>query len=167
MKSFILTVLLSFSVSLYAQDTDCNCCDSPHQAFDFWLGTWEVSDKEGNPVGRNQIDKKEEDCLIEERYTGLANGFSGRSFNFYNSSLNQWEQLWVDNQGTHLHLRGNLVDDKMVLQGTQQHEGMVRSDRITWSKLEDGRVRQLWEQRQGQDPWKVVFDGYYSKTAEP
>lgn len=167
MKSFILTVLLSFCVSLYAQNEGCVCCDSRHQAFDFWLGTWEVSDKNGKSVGRNHIEKKEGGCLIEERYSSVTSEFSGRSFNFYNSLLNKWEQLWVDNQGAFLHLSGNMVDGAMVLEGKQQHGKHIRHDRISWSKLEDGRVLQLWEQRQGQDGWKVVFEGYYSKTDAP
>ncbi|MCP4663212.1 MAG: hypothetical protein GY856_48085 [bacterium] len=35
--------------------------------------------------------------------------------------------------------------------------------RITWSPLGDGRVRQLWESSVDGQGWKVVFDGTYTR----
>ena len=36
--------------------------------------------------------------------------------------------------------------------------------RITWERLPDGRVRQLWESsKDGGTTWTVAFDGYYAK----
>ena len=35
------------------------------------------------------------------------------------------------------------------------------TNRITWSRLEGGRVRQVWEQTADGKTWTVVFDGIY------
>ncbi|MEP6678667.1 MAG: hypothetical protein ABJB78_05170 [Betaproteobacteria bacterium] len=36
--------------------------------------------------------------------------------------------------------------------------------RITWERLADGRVRQLWESsKNGGTTWTVAFDGYYAR----
>jgi len=37
-------------------------------------------------------------------------------------------------------------------------------NRITWERLPDGRVRQLWEtSKDSGATWSVAFDGYYTK----
>lgn len=163
MRSIFFTFLLFFSGALFAQNPPCNCCEQPHTDFDFWMGKWEVVNAKGEPAGHNTIRKIEDGCVLMEQYTAVGSGYSGSSFNFYNSRINMWEQLWVDNQGNHLHLRGKLADGKMVLDDSWS-ENADRVNRITWTALEDGRVRQLWEVKAGEAPWSVIFDGYYSRV---
>lgn len=166
MKTFFFAFLLFFAVNLNGQNSDCNCCDEAHEAFDFWLGNWEVFNAEGDLVGRNKIVKKEDGCLLQEEYHSTASEFTGQSFNFYNSTEDRWEQLWVDNQGTYLHLYGNIRDGAMVLEGDHGKGEEKRTDRIAWTLLEDGRVQQLWEMRKEGQEWNTVFEGYYSRVEE-
>ena len=43
-------------------------------------------------------------------------------------------------------------------------DGKGSVNRITWQRLPDARVRQLWEaSSDGGATWKVAFDGYYEK----
>ncbi len=167
MKSIFFLFCLFFCLQNYAQSNECKCCEKSHEAFDFWIGNWEVTDPEGNLVGRNSIEKVEGNCLIKEVYSSTTNGFTGRSFNFYNQTTGKWEQLWVDNQGTYLHLYGNLVDGAMVLEGQHGNGDEVRTDRITWSQESDGRVKQHWEFRKKDADWVTVFEGYYSRIETP
>jgi hypothetical protein len=55
----------------------------------------------------------------------------------------------------------------MVLTGSDPHPdrpAVQRLQRITWSPLEGGAVRQLWEQSDDAGAtWAVVFDGRYVK----
>ena len=41
-------------------------------------------------------------------------------------------------------------------------------NRITWTPLEDGRVRQRWQASgDGGETWTEVFDGYYQRKGSP
>ena len=56
----------------------------------------------------------------------------------------------------------------MVLSGSTADAdaaGKVALQRITWTPLPDGRVRQLWESSiDAGRTWAVAFDGFYAKT---
>lgn len=53
----------------------------------------------------------------------------------------------------------------MVLQGeTRDADGKVRMQRIAWTPLPDGRVRQHWESSTDAGAnWSTAFDGYYTR----
>lgn len=76
-----------------------------------------------------------------------------------------WHQTWVDNSGGILSLDGGLSNGAMVLkQARTLRDGSNAIDRITWTKLEAGNVRQLWDRsKDGGKHWKVVFDGIYTR----
>lgn len=143
-------------------------CTAPEfRHFDFWLGEWEVRGPSGKFVGRNRIAKAHKGCVIEENYTATG-GFSGSSLNIYDADRKKWHQTWVDSSGGLLQLDGGLVDGRMVLIGespsAEAEKGMA-PQRITWSPLPDGRVRQLWEvSNDGGKTWIVSFDGYYTRV---
>lgn len=150
--------------SLYAQNTACACCTEKHREFDFWIGEWTVTDTSGREIGTNRIEKTQNDCVLQEHWKG-SSGSTGISMNFYNSQTGNWEQLWVDNQGTHLKLTGNREGDRMILSsGEFKHtDGKVYKNRITWTHNTDGSVRQLWEFLGADGAVQGVFDGLYTK----
>ncbi|MBX7219210.1 MAG: hypothetical protein K1Y36_04635 [Blastocatellia bacterium] len=141
------------------------CKDNPKcREFDFWVGEWNVMGPNGNQVGTNNIQLILDDCVLLENWVG-AKGGTGKSFNIYNAPKGQWQQTWVDNTGNVLELSGEFKDGKMQLtgettskaQGKQQH-------RLTFTKLENGNVRQLWEMSSDSGKtWQVAFDGMYVK----
>ena len=52
----------------------------------------------------------------------------------------------------------------MVLATTADPQSVQR---ITWTPLDDGRVRQHWEATtDGGKAWSTVFDGYYARRPE-
>jgi hypothetical protein len=76
----------------------------------------------------------------------------------YDASRGVWHQTWVDSTGTLLQLEGALRDGAMRLHSA--------TDRITWTRVGDGDVRQTWEKsKDGGTSWKTVFDGRYRQTA--
>ena len=67
---------------------------------------------------------------------------------FYDSVHKRWHQTWIDNQGAPLELDGGFAEGKMTLEGNalpRPEPGKTFRHRITWSKLEGGRVRQFWQ----------------------
>ena len=143
-------------------------CRSPeHRQFDFWLGEWDVRDPAGKSVGRNRIVTIHGGCALQENWTG-AGGVSGTSLNAYDAEKKRWHQTWVDSSGGVLQLDGGIVGGAMVLVGesvTADTPPATVRQRVTWTKLPDDRVRQLWE-RSGDAgaTWTTVFDGTYSKV---
>ena len=136
------------------------CGEPERRQFDFWLGDWDVRSPQGELRGRNLIESIEGGCALRETYS-TPRGYSGTSLNFYDAGSGRWRQTWIDNQGAPLHLSGGASDSgAMVLSG----EAGGALQRITWTPLVDGRVRQLWESSgDGGASWTVAFDGYYSR----
>lgn len=127
-----------------------------------------MSTPDGKVVGNNRIEPILGGRVLRESYS-TKGAFAGHSFNSYNAPAKRWEQFWVDNSGTVLHLKGGLNEaGEMVLSGERvTAEGTV-TDRITWTPNEDGSVRQHWELSPDQgETWRILFDGTYRlKSAE-
>jgi hypothetical protein len=135
------------------------CAAPEHRQFDFWIGDWDVATPDGTVRGRNVIEAIEGGCALRETYT-TGRGYGGTSLNFYDVARGGWHQTWIDNQGSPLHLDGGLDGDRMVLRG----EAGSALQRITWTPLADGRVRQHWESSSdGGASWTTAFDGYYRR----
>ena len=139
-----------------------DCSAAEYRQFDFWIGEWAVTNA-GTPAGTNRIEAAMKGCAIVEQWTS-ARGGRGTSLNFYDRATKQWSQAWIDESGNALHLRGGLVDGRMVLSSAPRETGKgLDVQRITWSKNADGTVRQLWESSlDGGRTWSVAFDGSYS-----
>ena len=139
------------------------CAASEFRQFDFWLGNWAVEDSSGTRLGTNTITQQSGGCSLLEQWTS-ARGGQGISINFYDPATKIWTQRWVGGDGTLLHLTGGLRDGSMVLEGDRQAaDGSVR-DRIRWTPLADGRVRQEWSSsKDGGKSWSVLFVGLYRK----
>ena len=154
----ILTLLGTQTIMAEEQPTFSKACSSEaHRAFDFWIGEWEVTTpKRKDWKARSKITLGYGGCMIHEDYTS-PQGYSGNSINFFDAKRQVWHQTWMDNQGAALFLEGEWSKGGMSLT-----DGI---NRITWSSLDDGRVRQLWETTADEGKtWKVAFDGYYKRV---
>jgi len=165
MKYFTLLILLVSASYTFAQE-QCNCCTETHSEFDFWIGTWTVTNPDGSAAGNNVIVKLQDKCLLRENWTSAKGNYTGTSHNFYNGQTKQWEQIWVDNQGQSLHLKGKRIGNQMILTSDElkNQEGELYKNRITWTQNQDGSVRQLWEIVQDDKVISVAFDGLYKKS---
>lgn len=161
--SSVISIVLSISV--YSQDT-CNCCTENHSQFDFWVGSWTVTNTKGDLVGSNIIDKIQENCILRENWTSAKGNFTGTSLNFYNNTSKQWEQIWIDNQGENLHLKGHRKGNQMILKSNElkDKDGEPYFNRITWTLNDDGSVRQYWETITNNNDITIAFDGLYKKA---
>ena len=160
-----LSLFTLIGTNLNAQSDDCTCCSADNLAFDFWVGEWEVFKSDGTLVGTNTISKIQDGCVLSENWTSANSSFTGTSTNFFNNQTGEWEQLWVDNGGSHLHLRGNRTGNQMILVSDEitREDKPPYSNRITWTLNEDGTVRQLWEILVDGKVANVAFDGIYRK----
>lgn len=161
---FCFTILTFTASNAQNNSKDCACCSEAYQSFDFWLGKWEVYDVENNLIGINSITKQPDNCLILEKWVEDAR--RGSSTLFYNSSNNSWNQIWVDNSGNVIKLKGNLEDNTMILKSDFIKGTHINYyNKISWTQNEDDSITQLWEIYNENDiKISKVFEGIYKKT---
>lgn len=156
------------SILLQVRNNLYPCEEGEHFAdFDFWVGSWDVFTGDGNKAGSNVISRVENGCALQELWTS-AGGTTGRSLNFYDPNRGKWRQHWVSPTGLLIDIEGGLVDGSMVLEGIVYYFSGLQADfRGTWTPLEDGRVRQYFEQHDAaSDSWQPWFEGFYVRTGE-
>lgn len=148
MKHLLVAFIsLFFIKSSFAQKaaTPCACCTPEFKQFDFWIGNWDVYDTLGNKVGENKILTTQDSCLIQENWK--SKGQTGTSNNYYNKADSTWNQVWVDNSGTVLVLKGKRESNKMILKTAKQlsKKGKYYFNQITWENNANGTVTQTWD----------------------
>ena len=158
--------MASLTITKAQNSQQCSCCTEKHSEFDFWIGSWTVTNPDGSAAGKNTIKKIQDNCVLQENWTSASAGFTGTSNNFYNYKTKQWEQIWVDNQGQSLHLKGNKVGNQMILKTDEETDAQGNKiyHRVTWTHNEDGTVRQYWETITNGKDITVAFDGLYKKS---
>ncbi|GGI58164.1 hypothetical protein [Winogradskyella haliclonae] len=167
-KSIFTFFALIFISHLFAQNNKCACCTEKHAEFAFWEGQWDVTLPNGNKAGENDLKLILGKCVLQERWTSASPGYTGTSHSFYNVVAKQWEQVWIDNQGASLHLKGNKKGNQMILQTDEaiNKDGNKFVNRVTWTDNDDGTVRQYWEvitQTKEGEKISVAFDGLYRR----
>ena len=166
---YLVTLLALLPTALWAQPKPLDCQGSaPHRQFDFWIGRWEVRDARGELAGHNHIQSVQSGCALREQWASVRGG-GGESLNYYSPETGNWRQLWLDSGYSIIDISGGLSsDNSMRLEGSifYLEQGTTRPFRGTWTLLEDGRVRQFFEQQDDQDQWQTWFEGFYSRTGD-
>ena len=141
-----------------------DACGAPeHHQFDFWIGEWEVRSPGGKLLGHNSIRPIAGSCGLLEDWRGEG-GSAGMSINTWDADRNAWTQRWVG-AGATLWLEGEFDGERMTLSGRRGTPRGEVLDRITWTPLADGGVRQHWEvSADGGETWKDLFVGIYSRA---
>ena len=161
----VLNITLNFAQN--KEDSSCACCTEAHEAFDFWVGDWTVFDANGKILGTNSIHKEYGNCVLKEQWNSSGNT-RGTSYNYYNAKEKSWNQVWIDNSGFSLELKGTYDTNKMVLISTLlKGEKENYYHRITWQKNEDDSVTQTWDLlSEKQEKTREVFKGIYKKKVK-
>ena len=143
------------------------CQEDIYRAFDFWLGTWDVTTTAGQTAGVNKITAQENGCLVLEEWTSIG-GNTGQSYNFYDPGIKKWRQIWVSGGAT-IDYAGGLNDaGEMTLEGEIAYRnGTSFPFRGTWTPNEDGSVRQYFQQYNPKtEEWDDWFTGIYKKQSD-
>jgi len=137
------------------------CTEPEARQFDFWLGEWKVAwdASPGMPAGTgvNRVARILDGCAIEESFrTDEADPLVGRSLSVWNPARKQWQQTWVDNQGSYLDFTGGLKDGRMTL----SREGAGRDgrrllQRMTFEDIRPDALGWRWESSADGREWKT------------
>ena len=138
-----------------------------NRQFDFWIGEWDLKWAE-NGRGRNVITKILDDKVIQEQFTSLpaddTKPLVGLSVSAYNAQTTQWQQTWVDNQGSYLDFVGGMVGDKMILSRQVVVNGEQVRQRMVWADIEPDSINWRWERSSDDgETWQVAWAIEYRK----
>lgn len=161
--------LLSLSVPLFlfAQSPQPPAAPPESAQFDFWVGEWDVTAKNGKVVGHSRIEKIAHGWGLLENWE--SPGFPGKSINAWNPAKKCWQQFWVGSGGSILELSGGLdAKGNMVISGPGPNpKGGTMLNRITYTPNADGTVRQHWEiSTDDGATWSSSFDGLYHRKPQ-
>jgi len=132
-----------------------------YKQFDFWVGEWDVTDK-GEKIATSSIQRIVNDCIIFENYF-QADGYTGKSFSFFDGTLGKWRQTWVDSAGNVGEFVGEYKEHAMRFEGeTHRANGQKILRRMTLFNLGADRVRQYSERSlDGGKTWDANYDFIY------
>ena len=141
--------------------------DEKMKQFDFGLGDWNLTWGE-NGRGRNVISKILDGKVIQEQFTSLPDDDStpliGLSLSVFNGQTDQWQQTWVDNQGSYLDFKGGMVGDKMILSRMTVIEGKPVQQRMVWDNIQTDALDWSWERSDdGGQTWNVQWAIQYRR----
>ena len=145
---FLPLASLLLSQAAAAQAAPPPCAGPEYAALDFWVGDWDVY-RNGNEtlVAHSTIEKLYNGCAIRENWLPLR-GSPGGSLSGYDPETRRWHQTWIGSTPGVVWFEGGPVGDTLVLTGRWAGSGPNGEDgltRMTYSRLEDGAVRQLGE----------------------
>ena len=141
--------------------------DAGYRALDFWIGDWVVRNAAGFEMGRSHVESSLNGCAIEETWTGSLGG-NGRSLTSYDAANKRWVQHYVSSTGSYNDYAGQTQGKSVVMIAPGGTAAKPAQIRMSFTPLDDGRVRQLMETSSDNGAtWTPNFDGYYAKAAPP
>jgi len=172
-RSLALAILSLWQAPAWAQTgtpapaTPPPICDSaPYHQFDFFAGTFTVSDQNDVIVADETVAPQFDHCILHESFVG-RNGRAAESMSFYDPVERKWFQ-YATGLGLIFRLQGELRNGAMELEGTITHlrRGEVRPMRARFAPLPDGNVREeLYEQAAGAQAYALIFAGTLHRQA--
>lgn len=143
-----------------AQQPTCQQ-EAAYMQFDFWVGEWDVTDN-GKVIAQSSIQKIIGSCVVYENYA-QADGYAGKSFNFYDATLQKWRQTWVDSGGNVSEFAGALKDGAMHYKGeSHRQNGRKILRKMMLSPVGADKVRQYSEYSVDDGKtWKPFYDYLY------
>jgi hypothetical protein len=142
-----------------------SCASPGHAQFDFFVGEWDVyANGSDTLVARSKWERLYNGCAVRENWMPLS-GNDGGSLNAYDPATARWRQVWIGSGGGMVEFAGGASDAAIVLTGWWAGSGPNGEDgliRMTYSRLDDGAVRQLGEFSADQGlSWQPSFDLVY------
>ena len=141
-------------------------CNTPeYKQFDFWVGSWDVQSPQGQSLGRDDITRENDGCILQERWESRRVE-KGTSFNFYDSRDKMWHQIYFDNSGNmgaYPPMAGGVKDGRMVFLTDATQSPLYR---WTFYPLDapGTKVRQWAESsNDGGKSWTTIWDAVFVK----
>jgi hypothetical protein len=142
------------------------CASEPaRHDFDFWIGEWDVTTKDGTPVGGSVIQLVSRGCALLENWTSVRGG-QGKSLNAYNPLIGQWQQFWIGADGGVNEYRSSKREGAGLAFLLRQSADADSIARLTFTPIDSATVRQHSElSADGGRTWVTQYDFYYHRRS--
>jgi hypothetical protein len=136
-------------------------------AFDFWVGSWAVTDPGDGSTGRNRIRRILGGKVLEESFTFPGpdgKRYRGRSHTVHVEGRG-WCQTWVDTTGLYLDFVGDITGDVMRLERRAVVGGAPVVQRMEWSQITpESLVWQWMRAPEGTQQFALLWQLNYRRT---
>lgn len=163
MKKYGLSFILLFSTLIpgYSQNEE--------NAFDFWLGNWDISwsDAKGNEFqASNKVVKILDGKVIEENFEDSGSGLKGKSLSVYNPRTQTWHQAWADNQGGYYDFVGEIDGDTRIFKTRMvEKDGNKIIQRMRFYDIKENSLMWDWERSMDNGKtWTLLWRLHYTRS---
>ncbi|GEM_PF-716442 len=141
---------------------------SKFRQFDFVTGDWEVTNQDCLSGASSKVTLFGQGggiAVLEDFRCG--DSYRGSSVSLYNTVTGKWHYLWLDTDGLLLELRGDRVDEDMMLEGEFEdpQDGQSRLARVTYDRISGSQIDRKFEvsEDNGQT-WAIRRIDHYAKA---
>jgi len=148
-----VAIILILPVAGYAEVERKPCSTAEFRQLDFWVGSWDLT-WDQDKKGTNTITRVLGDCVILENFDGGDSmTLRGMSVSTFNPLTGNWQQTWVDNDGTYLDFIGGMQGDNMVLTRTFIRANNVLMQRMVFHDIKPDSL--IWDWQRSADQGKT------------
>lgn len=164
----VLALLVAGEPVLAQEPAEEPCTEREEtRQLDFWIGTWDVYNAEGEQAGVNVIERQLGGCMLLESWTG-ASGLRGKSMNYWDPQRETWRQVWVSDRGNVLdYRRGEYRAGAMRFRGiTIGEAGDTTQEKLSFEAVSADTVLQVFEaSTDGGATWDTTWVGVYVRRS--
>ncbi|HEV7180227.1 MAG TPA: hypothetical protein VGN11_10150 [Candidatus Baltobacteraceae bacterium] len=162
MRLFVFGICAAVALSTaVASAANAGCSAPQYRQYDFFVGNWIVTRKDGKQFATDQVSKAYGGCVVWEQWHGSSS--HGAGYSGYDAVRKVWVQSFMDDQGSVYTMEGHRTADALTFEGPDYPKaGVVEQNRVAFRPLAGGVVEEYWTV--STDGWKtskVVFDGFF------
>ncbi|MDX1637190.1 MAG: hypothetical protein R3281_04415 [Balneolaceae bacterium] len=143
----------------------------PHEYFDFWVGSWDLTWEAPDGTiehGTNRIEKILDGNVILENFrteSGRFEGYEGKSFSVYQKTTGKWRQTWVDDSSEYFDLTGKIEGNKRIfITEVPGPNGSTVLKRMVFYDITDDSFTWDWQSSSdGGETWKLLWRIHYER----
>jgi len=161
----VTVVLAAIGLPVLAQaQQGSGCADRDvFRQMDYWAGTWEVYNGQGEKSADVTVRPILEDCALYEEWNGVDGGSDGRGMATYDTLTKEWRYFWVADYGYVSTWTGTPVENGVRFVRTQPAPGGQTKLRH-WDLLlmDDGRIQELARASlDGGETWEKEYELFW------
>ncbi|MFG0326481.1 MAG: tetratricopeptide repeat protein [Phycisphaerales bacterium JB037] len=140
----------------------------PEDALGFWVGSWDCyGAMSGKKAGTNTLAWRSGSRAIHESWAS-GGGFTGESWNWFDTNKGVWRQVWVDQGGNPVEFTGTAKDDGILFEAkTPMVTGGTQWTRMYVRPIGENWVRQTGTVSTDQgETWQPRYDLVYVPSGE-